>query len=109
MPFVRRCALDLGDGQWANAMIVNINVLGAYVTHDVAPRLGQPLRVRFSVPGNVRELDLHGSVAWINHRQAHPVHSLPPGFGVRFADLDADARRRIEALVTDYMKRYARR
>jgi len=105
VPFVRRCQLEFEDGQRASALIVNINVLGAYVAHDVLPRLGRVLWLRFGVPGNVREVALRGVVAWVNRHQDDPVHSLPPGFGVRFAELGDEARQRIETLVDDYVKR----
>lgn len=104
-PFVRRCALDFGDGKSVSAFLVNINVLGVYVAHDDMPRLGQALRVRFSVPDSERELALGGVVAWVNPRQQHPVHSLPRGFGVKFTGLDPDSRRSIEHAVADYAAR----
>lgn len=106
VPFVHRCELELDDGRRESALIVNINVLGAYVAHDALPRLGQTLGLRFGVPGNVRELELRGVVAWVNRHQEHPVHSLPPGFGLRFAEMSPEARRRIEALVEDYVRRH---
>jgi Tfp pilus assembly protein PilZ len=105
VPFVQRCLMEFDDGGRASALIVNINVLGAYIAHDAPPRLGQALSLRFGVPGNVREVEVRGAVAWVNRRQAHPVHSLPLGFGVRFAGLSDEARRRIETVVSDYVKR----
>ena len=47
-------------------------------------KVGQTLRLRFTVPGNVIESEAIGAVVWVNPRQGHPVHSLPPGFGIRF-------------------------
>lgn len=107
VPFVHRCEVEHDDGRRETALIVNINALGAYVAHDELPRLGQTLRLRFGVPGNVREVEVRGVVAWLNRRQEHPVHSLPPGFGVRFAELGEEARARIEKLVADYIQRHA--
>jgi Tfp pilus assembly protein PilZ len=46
-----------------------------------------------------------GTVTWLNSRQQHPVHSLPPGFGLRFDDVSAAVRARIEALVAEYLAR----
>jgi Tfp pilus assembly protein PilZ len=46
-----------------------------------------------------------GVVAWTNPQQEHPVHSLPPGFGVAFRSLSEDARGRIEQIVFDYLAR----
>lgn len=102
VPFVRRCGLTFDDGTSATAFIVNINALGVYVAHGEMPRLGQGVRVQFSLPDSERELSLEGSVAWLNPRQQHPVHSLPPGFGVKFRDVPAEDVRNIERVITDY-------
>jgi hypothetical protein len=105
VPFVRRCRLDYPGGQSDSAFIVNINVLGAYVAHEVMPPLGRALVFRFQAPGNEREVKVDGVVAWTNPEQEHPVHSLPPGFGVAFRALGDDARGRIEQVVFDYLAR----
>lgn len=105
VPFVRRCALAFDDGVAASAFLVNINALGVYVAHDEMPRLGQGVRLQFSLPDNDRELSLDGSVAWVNPRQQHPVHSLPPGFGVKFHGVSPQDARRIEQVITDYRAR----
>jgi Tfp pilus assembly protein PilZ len=105
VPFVRRCDLALDDGVEASAFIVNINVLGAYVARDEMPSLGQGVRLRFSLPDSDHELWLDGSVAWLNPGQQHPVHSLPPGFGVKFRGVSAEDIRSIERVITDYKAR----
>jgi len=105
VPFVRRCQLDFPGGRTESAFIVNINVLGAYVAYEVMPQLGRALVFRFHVPGNEREIAVDGVVAWTNPQQDHPVHSLPPGFGVAFRSLADDARGRIEEIVFAYLAR----
>jgi len=105
VPFVRRCQLDFPGGRTDSAFIVNINVLGAYVALDAMPPLGRALVFRFNVPDNEREIAVDGVVAWTNPQQDHPVHSLPPGFGVAFRSLADDTRRRIEKIVLDYLAR----
>jgi Tfp pilus assembly protein PilZ len=105
VPFVRRCALVFDDGGEASAFLVNINVLGVYVAHDEMPRLGQGVRLQFSLPDSDRELSLDGSVAWLNPRQQHLVHSLPPGFGVKFHGVSAEDIGSIEQVITDYRAR----
>ena len=107
VPFVRRCRLDYGGGQVDSAFIVNINALGAYVAHETMPALGRTLVFRFQVPGSEREVATDGVVAWTNPQQEHPVHSLPPGFGVAFRGLSQDARSRIDQIVADYLERQA--
>jgi len=102
VPFVRRCALSFDDGVEVSAFIVNINTLGVYVANDEMPRLGQGVRLQFNLPESDRALSLDGSVAWLNPRQQHPVHSLPPGFGVKFQGISAEDIRSLERVITDY-------
>jgi len=102
IPFVRRCALRFEEGTETSAFLVNINVLGAYVEMDAMLPIGQPLRCAFRLPGTERELEIDGVVAWNNPKQQHPVHSLPPGFGLSFRNLTVAARRAIVGLVADY-------
>jgi hypothetical protein len=107
VPFVRRCFITFDGAPAAeSAFLVNINVLGTYIAWDPRPpQLGLALRLRFGMAGTEREVSPRGVVAWINLRQQHPVHSLPPGFGVRFLDLQPEARRAIEDIVDDYVRR----
>jgi hypothetical protein len=105
VPFVRRCVLDFGDDQPGEAFLVNINVLGGYLAHDTMPALGREVVCRFHVPGRETEVAIPGVVAWTNLGQEHPVHSLPPGFGVAFRDLSEESRSRIEEVVFDYLAR----
>lgn len=119
VPFVRRCTLDFDDGPSRVGFVVNINVLGLYVAQDDVgtrpaarpaatlelPRHGQSLSCRFLLPGRAAEIRVRGVVSWVNARQQHPVHSLPPGFGVRFEGLTDADRARIEDVVADYLER----
>jgi hypothetical protein len=105
VPFVRACLVIPGGGTAFRALIVNMSVLGGYVASEEPSKVGQTLRVRFTVPGNVIESEAVGAVVWVNPRQGHPVHSLPPGFGIRFLGLDAATRRRIEGIVREYLAR----
>jgi Tfp pilus assembly protein PilZ len=102
IPFVRRCSLRFAEGSATSAFLVNINVLGAYVELDVMLPLGQPLRCAFRLPGNEREIEIEARVAWNNPQQQHPVHSLPPGFGISFKNLAPETREAILALVAAY-------
>jgi Tfp pilus assembly protein PilZ len=107
VPFVRRCELSLPGGAAESAFIVNINAHGAYDAHDAIPPLGEPVSFSFQLPGSERRAAIDGVVAWTNPRQEHPVHSLPPGFGLAFRKLEDDARRHIEEIVFEYLKRQA--
>jgi len=105
VPFVRRCEIQYEGASAESAFIVNINVLGAYVAYDTMPALGREVACRFQLPGREDVLEVIGVVAWTNPRQEHPVHSLPPGFGVAFRGLPDGARGRIEEIVFEYLGR----
>lgn len=119
VPFVRRCNLRLDDGSRRSFFLVNINVMGAYVARDdltatgdgpsaVMPYPGERVVLEFALPGREGEIEIGCLVSWHNPRQQHPVHSLPPGFGVRFVDLTVETGRLIEHLVLDYVARRTR-
>jgi hypothetical protein len=122
VPFVRRCRLEFEDGRTGTAFLVNINVNGAYVARDDLrpapgaprneaaeadlPRLGQRLRCVFQLPGYDRDVTVGAAVSWVNPRQQHPVHGLPPGFGLSFHTLEPGDREAITSLVEDYLDRH---
>ena len=119
VPFVRRCRLELPDGRSVSAFTVNMSAVGAYLTRDdfapvdpgapppadELPRVGEKVICRFTLPDRDDEVTAHGTVTWLNSRQQHPVHSLPPGFGVRFEDVSPADRERIEEVVREYARR----
>lgn len=106
VPFVRLCALQFDAGRAASAFIANINLLGAYLAWDEWPAIGEGVVMRFGSAGTETLIEIRGVVAWVNPKQQHPVHSLPPGFGVKFVDLSAHAVQRIENIVQDYVARH---
>ncbi len=115
VPFVRRCTLRFADGRQGSALLVNINTVGAYVAHDdlgpsaaereASPRVGELVTCRFGVPDRADELALQAVVSWVNERQAHPVHSLPPGFGLTFREVPPGVVSAIERLMSDPARR----
>jgi hypothetical protein len=108
IPFVQRCQLGFEGGRQATAFLVNINVLGAYIAFEEQPFMGEAVECRFAIPGNAIEIVAGGVVAWLNPQQSHPVHSLPPGFGVRFERLTDWDRERIAEKVRNYVARSSR-
>jgi hypothetical protein len=117
VPFVRRCRVEFEDGRTGTAFLVNINVQGAYVARDdlrpagagasaELPALGATLRCFFHLPGRARDLAVSAVVTWVNPRQEHPVHGLPPGFGLSFRGLSDGDRDAIAQVVDDYLARH---
>jgi hypothetical protein len=70
------------------------------------PELGQLVHCRFQLPEQACDVAVDGIVSWLNPRQQHPVHSLPPGFGIRFQGLSPDAYTAIQSLVEEYLARH---
>jgi Tfp pilus assembly protein PilZ len=116
VPLVRRCTLVLDDGGVLPALLVNINLSGAYVARDdlggpppVAfdgrVAVGRRLTCRVRLPEREEEVELGGIVSWVNPRQAHPVHSLPPGFGLIFDRVDTRAAAAIERVMAEAARR----
>lgn len=91
-----------------SGFMVNLNILGAYVAADSQPlpALGEAVVAKFRTPDNETEMSISGSVAWVNAYQPHPVHSLPPGFGIRFEGLSEANSLRIQRVVGEYLERH---
>ena len=105
VPFVRRCQITFSGDRTVTAFIVNLNVLGAYIAMDELPTLAEPVSFRFQPPHKDTDVVLQGTVTWLNPRQQHPVHSLPPGFGVKLSPPEGEHRRCVEEVVEDYITR----
>ena len=100
--FVRRCAARVGAGEWHEAMVLNLGSTGAYIAAAAIPAPGELVAFRFCLPGSTREIELGGPVAWVNRTQRHPIHSLPPGFGVSFRGLSEDVRLTLADVVASF-------
>jgi hypothetical protein len=108
VPFVRRCRVEWG-GNTGDALCCNINTDGVYVAIHPIPPVGKTVQLRFELPGNAIPVVVEAEVCWENSAQAHKVHSLPPGCGLRFLDLPEPYRERIADLVKEYREPGARR
>ena len=108
VPFVQVCRLDLPGGRVLKGFVVNINIQGAYVAAEQTefPILGESLVCHFRTPDNDIEMAINGTIAWLNAHQTHPVHSLPPGFGVKFESPSPEHVERIRTIVDGYVKRH---
>jgi hypothetical protein len=70
------------------------------------PELGEVVHCRFDLPQRACAVAVDGIVSWLNPKQQHPVHSLPPGFGIRFQGLSSDAHACIQELIDEYLDRH---
>ena len=103
IPFIRRCCL-LRSRVEHDGLMLDLSLKGAYVATELLPTKDESLKVRFHVPGNDRLLSVSAVVAWVNRHQAHPVHSLPPGFGLYFLDPSPEDSVIITRAIQDYCR-----
>ncbi len=108
VPFVRRCRVEWGDGP-RDAVCCNISADGVYIGIHPIPPVGERVQLRFKLPENDIPIVVEAEVCWENSGQAHKVHSLPPGCGLRFHALPGPERERIEDLVREYREPGPRR
>ena len=103
VPFVRRCMLALGDREH-DAMLIDLSVAGVYVQSNVSLSEGDEAILKFRVPGNDRLLEIQTIVVYVNRDQKHPVHSLPPGAGLRFRNLSVEDSKLIVGAILTYCR-----
>jgi type IV pilus assembly protein PilZ len=73
----------------------NINEGGLFVETDTPHPVGTEVSLQFKIPGSDEPLQVGGRIA--HTRDGAPGE--PPGMGIEFDDLDAQARQRINDLV----------
>jgi hypothetical protein len=97
----RRVPIDLwieaeeGDDTYFHRA-ANLSVGGAYFTQTVPQKLGTQAHLKFGLPGDEAEIHCRGEIV------SSPEKGL--GMGVRFIDLKAPDRIRIEALIAKHSK-----
>ena len=101
VPYLRRCQLMIG-GRPHVGVVCNVSALGAYVALDVLPEVGALATVSFMLPRETRRFVSAAVVAWRNPPESPKVDRIPPGCGLRFIDLLAEERARVEKLVLQY-------
>ena len=80
------------------ASITNISEMGIFVATHEPLEVGTRLTLRFALPGEQSPFTLLGQVQWVN-----PIRMLSsnpnPGMGIRFIDLNRDARESLIGVV----------
>jgi Tfp pilus assembly protein PilZ len=98
VPCVQRCYVTTRATR-TETLLCNISRLGAYVTIDPVPELGEAILLSFETPADGARLELSAVVAWRNPPERKGVDPLAPGCGVRFVDLSPDDERRLKILL----------
>ena len=73
----------------------NINEGGLFIESEALLPLDEQVQLQFQLPGVDDPFKVSGRVAWVREAGIDG----PPGMGVEFENLDADARLRIDEIV----------
>jgi uncharacterized protein (TIGR02266 family) len=67
----------------------NISAGGLFVATMDLPRVGDRINLKFSLPGDSRELAVQTEVRWIRERTPVLDEDAPPGMGLQFVNPSA--------------------
>jgi uncharacterized protein (TIGR02266 family) len=88
--------------QFALAYGTEISTGGMFLATEEPLPAGRELRIRIILPETLVEVTMRARV--VHSRPADDAAGLPGGMGVRFLDLDAATRARVESFVTEQME-----
>lgn len=74
----------------------NINQSGLYIKTNKPLPPGTRLDIQFLLPNNSRPVQVEGEVVWVNEKTTKGIN---PGMGIRFEELEPEAKRQINDLV----------
>ncbi len=74
----------------------NINQGGLYIKTNKPLPPGTQLNIQFLLPNNTRPIQVVGEVVWVNEKTTKGIN---PGMGIKFGELDAEAKAQINELV----------
>jgi uncharacterized protein (TIGR02266 family) len=80
------------------AYITDISATGIFVRTTAPEQPGTHLNLRLAEDGANR-LEIEGEVIWVNPYRPGTPDNLHPGMGVRFVNLDSEARDRLFELI----------
>ena len=87
------------QGRISDNEMTDINMGGVFIKSDLIPKNSEKVIVRFTLPGDLGNLNLTGVVVW--KRWAVPKESkLPKGFAVEFTENKISSIKILEAYCT---------
>jgi Tfp pilus assembly protein PilZ len=102
---VRRAVLTV-EGREEQVLAVDLGLRGVFVERTPALPAGIAVGLRFTLPGNAREIAAQGRVAW--SQAAAEGARLPPGVGIEFTRLLDEDARRVRAFLLEHWSRAPR-
>jgi uncharacterized protein (TIGR02266 family) len=79
------------DHNFYTGLTQDISSGGLFIATSIIYRVGDRLRVRFSLPGQTEPITAEAEVRWVRDPRAMKTDS-PEGIGLRFVDLPAEAK-----------------
>jgi uncharacterized protein (TIGR02266 family) len=91
-------SVDLvSDHNFYTGLTQNISAGGLYVSTNVLRRIGERLRVKLTLPGSTKPLELETEVRWV--KDVTIMRDAEQGMGLRFVDLSEEASKAIAAFI----------
>lgn len=103
IPFVAPCVVSSAGGI-AKGNVCNLSAQGVYVNAEPIPATGDSVIVAFRLPGLGEAFERAAVVTWRNPEGPSRVRALPPGFGLRFANLSPSDRGVLHRLVAEFAR-----
>lgn len=75
------------DSNFYTGLTQNISTGGLFIATHQIKRVGDHVRLRFTLPGAGRPIECDTEVRWIRENSSLHRTDSPPGMGVRFIDL----------------------
>jgi len=87
------------DSTFYTGLTQNISTGGIFLATHQPKKVGDHVRVRFSLPGSDHMIVVDTEVRWLRHSSSLHRSDGPPGMGLRFLALPADDAERIQQFV----------
>jgi uncharacterized protein (TIGR02266 family) len=71
----------------------NLSAGGIFLEHTIPHPVGTRVRLAFKLPGDEQPIRVVGEIV-------NAVEAEPPGMGLKFVDLPADVRRRLDGFIS---------
>jgi type IV pilus assembly protein PilZ len=80
--------------------ISNIGKGGVFIKTDKPLKRGDKVSLKLFLPDGGKELEIMGEVAWSSEKKHRtPLGEHPPGMGVKFVDISAEDKVRIDKVL----------
>ena len=79
----------------------NVSIGGMFIRTDDPMAKGTKFRMRFQIPSHLQPVEANGEVCWVVPTTSGASH-IQAGMGIRFSDIAAKDKRKIEALLRDW-------